>query len=110
MRFMCRGADIDGNVANFVETEQILTINRGDGIDIYSHMQIRGSIPFFWAQKPSIKYAPKTVLEANQQKDTLAFTKHMDQMMKEYGNVMMANLIDNKPGSGQQKLGVRFND
>ena len=30
MRFLIRGADVNGNVANFVETEEILYLNEGD--------------------------------------------------------------------------------
>jgi hypothetical protein len=35
-----------GNVANYVETEQIIT--RGDSYT--SFMQVRGSVPLFWEQ------------------------------------------------------------
>lgn len=45
--------DENGNVANFVETEQI--------IDVYGHtlsfVIIRGSIPIYWSQ-PGLKYRP----------------------------------------------------
>ena len=33
MRFLSRGTDKDGNVSNFAETEQILTIHQNEGFD-----------------------------------------------------------------------------
>lgn len=45
-RFFTRGVDDSGNVANFVETEQLLLFR-----DVaVSHVQIRGSAPLFWEQ------------------------------------------------------------
>lgn len=45
-RFFTRGVDDDGNVANYVETEQLLLFR-----DVaVSHVQVRGSIPLFWEQ------------------------------------------------------------
>jgi hypothetical protein len=49
-----RGADSEGNVANFVETEQIVT----HGDLRCSFVQVRGSIPIIWTQKPNLKYKP----------------------------------------------------
>lgn len=43
-RYLARGLDDEGNVANFVETEQILVYREL----IFSHVQIRGSVPLFW--------------------------------------------------------------
>ena len=45
-RFYARGIDDEGNVANFVETEQIIDL---DSL-VFTHLQIRGSIPAFFAQ------------------------------------------------------------
>ncbi|CAF1090830.1 unnamed protein product [Adineta ricciae] len=53
VRMHCRGIDEDGNVANYVETEQILRI----GSNIMSFVMIRGSAPFYWSQ-PGIRYRP----------------------------------------------------
>ena len=39
--------DDDGNVANFVETEQVLLLPNGS---YSSFVQIRGSVPVFWEQ------------------------------------------------------------
>lgn len=42
-----RGADPAGDVANFVETEQILETGSGE---VSSVVQLRGSIPLYWSQ------------------------------------------------------------
>jgi Phosphoinositide polyphosphatase (Sac family) len=42
-RYNCRGVDDDGNVANFVETEQIVITNNKN----FSYLQIRGSVPIY---------------------------------------------------------------
>jgi hypothetical protein len=49
LRYNSRGINDDGNVANFAETEQILVGGPGNN-SITSFVQIRGSIPLFWAQ------------------------------------------------------------
>jgi len=46
-RFISRGIDDNSNVANFVESELIITYEQ----HLYSFLQIRGSIPLFWEQK-----------------------------------------------------------
>ncbi len=53
VRMHCRGIDDDGNVANYVETEQILST----GTNIMSFIMIRGSVPIYWSQ-PGIRYRP----------------------------------------------------
>jgi hypothetical protein len=57
-RYHMRGADAQGYVANFVETEQLVLY---DGL-CSSFVQIRGSIPIIWNQRgKSLK--PKPVAE-----------------------------------------------
>jgi len=46
-RFISRGMDDNSNVANFVESELIISFDQ----HLYSFLQIRGSIPLFWEQK-----------------------------------------------------------
>lgn len=52
-RYKRRGIDEDGQVANYVETEQILSLRQHQ----IAFTQIRGSVPLFWSQ-PSMKYRP----------------------------------------------------
>lgn len=68
-RYFRRGIDHEGNVANFNETEQILLLERQTTLgtvrisaDDYaaklSFVQIRGSIPVFWAEVNTLRYKP----------------------------------------------------
>ena len=66
-RYNARGIDHEGNVANFVELEQLVLKHfvhdpplafEDDPnatvlgtTNVYSHIQIRGSMPFFWQQQ-----------------------------------------------------------
>jgi hypothetical protein len=57
VRYLRRGIDHEGNVANFVETEQIVyDINKSfDDKPVFSSFVIvRGSIPLFWTQDPNL--------------------------------------------------------
>ena len=96
-RYHCRGIDTEGNVANFVETEQIIFTSEGR---CASFLQIRGSIPFFWRQNVHIKYKPELeiVKDAPSEK---AFRKHRDNLLKRYGRVAIANLVDSRGGEAQ---------
>lgn len=45
-RYNARGVDTKGHVANFCETEQLVVV----GGYLFSHLQVRGSVPAFWKQ------------------------------------------------------------
>ncbi|XP_068625011.1 phosphatidylinositol-3-phosphatase SAC1 [Battus philenor] len=87
-RFFMRGVDAQGNVANFVETEQI--IERGG--EKSSFVQTRGSIPLYWSQYPNLKYKPAMVLAPEDH--VAAYTRHMRDQIQRYGNQVLVNLID----------------
>lgn len=55
-RFLRRGVNEKGKVANDVETEQVVSESTFEGqtIQISSIMQNRGSIPVFWSQETSL--------------------------------------------------------
>jgi hypothetical protein len=60
-RYFKRGIDEEGHVANFNETEQIVTVDSPGGEDTtarMSYVQIRGSIPLFWAEINNLRYMP----------------------------------------------------
>ena len=62
-RYIKRGSDEEGDVANFVEIEQILSSTTHD--KVFSFVQIRGSIPIFWSQPEAWKLKPEVVPERN---------------------------------------------
>ncbi|XP_067006317.1 phosphatidylinositol-3-phosphatase SAC1-B [Anabrus simplex] len=90
-RLFTRGVDMQGNVANFVETEQIMEYNG----DKSSFVQTRGSIPLFWNQLPNLKYKPKPRLNPNEN-HAEAFSRHFDTQIFNYGKQVLINLIDHR--------------
>ncbi|XP_055683117.1 phosphatidylinositol-3-phosphatase SAC1 [Lutzomyia longipalpis] len=90
-RLFCRGIDQDGNVANFVETEQIIEY-LGDKV---SFVQTRGSIPIYWRQTPNLRYKPPPEIIPDMDHMT-AFAKHMDSQLLHYGRQVLINLIDHR--------------
>src|SRR5216684_2607899 len=61
-RYFRRGIDHDGHVANFNETEQIATVpsltDQNKAATTLSFVQIRGSVPVFWAEISTLRYKP----------------------------------------------------
>ncbi|KAL1115043.1 hypothetical protein AAG570_007074, partial [Ranatra chinensis] len=92
-RLFTRGVDSAGNVANYVETEQIVETSH----DRASFVQTRGSIPLYWQQWPNLKYkpTPRLIDGENHQE---AFTRHFDSQILEYGRQVIVNLV-NQTGS-----------
>jgi len=90
-RLFCRGSDLNGNVANFVETEQIIEYKEMKS----SFIQIRGSIPLVWNQYPTLKYKPKPQLSQSHNQFEI-FKMHMNELQSIYGKVTLVNLINHK--------------
>lgn len=58
MRYKRRGVDKNGNVANYVETEQFIHVHN----HTLSFVQTRGSVPVFWSQV-GYRYNPRPRLD-----------------------------------------------
>lgn len=89
-RYNKRGVDEEGNVANFVETEQIVSAEDS----LSSFVQIRGSIPMYWSQTPTCRYKPD--IEIHSRDHETAMEKHYRELKSIYGEVSVACLIDQK--------------
>lgn len=87
-RLFSRGIDANGNVSNYVETEQLIEVNG----DRSSFVQTRGSIPLFWQQAPNLKYKPKPQLNPNEDHYT-ACIRHFDTQVFHYGKQILINLV-----------------
>lgn len=119
-RYLKRGVNEKGRVANDVETEQIVFEDLPDGfpVQISSVVQNRGSIPLFWSQetsrlniKPDIickywlisytivhfcEFYERTCLFSVSKKDQNyeATRLHFENLVKRYGNpIIILNLI-----------------
>ncbi len=117
LRYLRRGVDEDGNVANAVETEQMLcpsVVNQlagsqeadtGSSNKTYSFVQIRGSIPLFWTQSPfSLKPVP--VIQHSLELNFGALKAHFDRLRREYSSIQVVNLVE-KHGV-ESALGTMF--
>ena len=109
MRFLIRGADNNGNVANTVETEEIITFKDDEGnINIYSFIEIRGSIPLLWKQEPNMQLNPKIRPKDDFGANCEVFKLHIEELMDNYGRVCCVNLIDKK--KDQNIIGNYYNN
>ncbi|KAL3625263.1 hypothetical protein CASFOL_030717 [Castilleja foliolosa] len=95
-RYLKRGVNEKGRVANDVEIEQIVVEDVPEGVplQISSVVQNRGSIPLFWSQETSrLNLKPDIILSKRDQ--TYEATKlHFEHLVKRYGNpIIILNLI-----------------
>nr|KJB70967.1 hypothetical protein B456_011G097800 [Gossypium raimondii] len=88
-RMWRRGADSEGHVANFVETEQIIQINGFTS----SFVQVRGSIPFLWEQIVDLTYKPKFEIVRPEEAPQIA-ERHFLDLRKMYGSVLAVDLLN----------------
>ncbi|CAB1458037.1 unnamed protein product [Pleuronectes platessa] len=119
-RFNVRGTNDDGQVANFVETEQVIFLDDR----VSSFIQIRGSIPLFWEQpgiqKKSIKGvllhlnenrnlsgpdenphlvgSHRVKLSRGFEANAPAFERHFTALRRLYGKQVILNLLGSKEG------------
>lgn len=93
-RFNVRGVDDDGNVANFVETEQVIYL---DG-KVSSYILLRGSVPLFWEQ-PGINVGyHKIKMSRGAELSQPAYDRHVATVRKRYGKTVFVNLMGCKEG------------
>lgn len=94
LRYLRRGIDDEGNVANFVETEQILSsTDWSSKMPIRSFVQVRGSIPLYFSQSP-YSFKPVVVFHNSPQANEKAFEKHFADLEHQYGATQIALLVD----------------
>ncbi|KAF8473968.1 SacI homology domain-containing protein [Kalaharituber pfeilii] len=110
-RFLKRGANDLGYVANDVETEQIVsemlsTSFHAPGNKLYSnpnytsYVQHRGSIPLFWTQENNAA-TPKPPIECREFHGSL----HFDNMFQRYGTpVIVLNLVKSRERVARESI------
>ncbi|KAG4979140.1 hypothetical protein JHK85_033098 [Glycine max] len=96
IRYLKRGVNDRGRVANDVETEQIVLDEESGSCKgkMSSVVQMRGSIPLFWSQEAS-RFSPKPDIILQRYDPTYQATKlHFEDLAKRYGNpIIVLNLI-----------------
>ncbi|XP_020553629.1 phosphoinositide phosphatase SAC4-like isoform X2 [Sesamum indicum] len=95
-RYLKRGVNEKGRVANDVETEQILAedVPEGLSMQISSVVQNRGSIPLFWSQETSRLNLKPDIILSKRDQSYEATRLHFENLVKRYGNpIIILNLI-----------------
>ncbi|CAL5051555.1 unnamed protein product [Urochloa decumbens] len=93
-RYLKRGVNAEGRVANDVETEQIVYEDMLGPRQISSVVQNRGSIPLFWSQETSKLNLKPDIILHEKDKNYEATRLHFENLRKRYGNpIIILNLI-----------------
>uniref|UniRef100_A0A2P2MCG8 SAC domain-containing protein n=1 Tax=Rhizophora mucronata TaxID=61149 RepID=A0A2P2MCG8_RHIMU len=95
-RYLKRGVNEKGRVANDVETEQIVFEDVSDGfpMQICSVVQNRGSIPLFWSQETSRLNLKPDIILSKKDQNYEATRLHFENLVERYGNpIIILNLI-----------------
>ncbi|XP_049823594.1 phosphatidylinositide phosphatase SAC2 isoform X2 [Aethina tumida] len=95
-RYKRRGVNENGEVANYVETEQLIAYQTHE----VSFVQVRGSVPVYWSQ-PGYKYRPPPRIDRGESETNVAFEKHFTNEIQKYGPICAVNLIDQ---TGKEKI------
>ncbi|KRX75579.1 Phosphatidylinositide phosphatase SAC2 [Trichinella sp. T6] len=89
-RNLKRGMDSQGNCANYVETEQIVSAFG----HVSSFVLVRGSIPAFWSHTGKL-HEPRLEILATKAETMPAFKRHIEQQLAIYGApLVFVNLVD----------------
>jgi len=116
-RYLCRGIDEEGHVANFNETEQSIILNdstskgpnsfagdqgfanpkpaSGKETQVLAYVQTRGSVPVSWAEINTLHYTPKLQIRGVETAVD-ATKKHFDEQISTYGENYLVNLVNQK--------------
>ncbi|KAL4909898.1 hypothetical protein BDW74DRAFT_45380 [Aspergillus multicolor] len=106
LRYLRRGVDDNGNTANTVETEQILSVPDWDSShNIYSYLQLRGSIPLYFSQSP-YSFKPVPTLHHSPETNRFAFERHFRTISRRYGRIQAVSLIDKR--NPELKIGEQY--
>ncbi|XP_045150542.1 polyphosphoinositide phosphatase [Echinops telfairi] len=107
-RFLKRGANCEGDVANEVETEQILcdaSVMSFTAGSYSSYVQVRGSVPLSWSQDIStmMPKPPITLDQADPFARVAAL--HFDQMLQRFGSpLIILNLVKERERRKHERI------
>lgn len=117
-RYLTRGMDEQGHVANFNETEQVVVLNddsrgmggmgleegmqngkvngfQGQDMQVMSYVQTRGSVPVYWAEISTLRYTPDLQIRGVETAVGAA-KRHFDEQIQLYGDNYLVNLVNQK--------------
>lgn len=94
-RMWRRGANLEGDSANFIETEQLMEFED----HISSFLQVRGSIPLLWEQIVDLSYKPRLQI-INHEQTSKVVERHFNDILKRYGGCIVVDLTDKHGDEG----------
>ncbi|KAJ9559938.1 hypothetical protein OSB04_005098 [Centaurea solstitialis] len=106
-RYLKRGVNENGCVANDVETEQIVfeDVPEGCPVQISSIVQNRGSIPLFWSQETSRLNMKPDIVLSKEDHNYEATRLHFQNLFKRYGNpIIILNLVKTREKKPRESL------
>ena len=74
-----------------------------------SFVQIRGSLPFFWKQTPTLEYHVKPVIY-NHMDHEKPFNSHLEKLVHNYGAQILVNLINKQKTEGELQQKYRLDN
>lgn len=95
-RMWRRGANLAGDTANFIETEQLLEV---EGFRS-SLLQVRGSIPLLWEQIVDLSYKPRLRI-INHEQTFNVVERHFRDLLQRYRETVAVDLTDKHGDEGQ---------
>ncbi|XP_050912589.1 phosphoinositide phosphatase SAC8 isoform X2 [Lathyrus oleraceus] len=95
-RMWRRGANFEGDTANFIETEQLLETEDFS----FSFLQVRGSIPLLWEQIVDLSYKPHLRVISHEQTPNIV-ERHFHDLSQRYGEILAVDLTDKHGEEGQ---------
>ncbi|KAF5953607.1 hypothetical protein HYC85_006463 [Camellia sinensis] len=93
------GPNLEGDVANFIETEQLLEFEGS----MSSFLQIRGSIPLLWEQIVDLSYKPRLNIIDHEQTSKVV-ERHFHDIIERYGETVAVDLTDKHGDEGQLSM------
>ncbi|CAN1277067.1 Phosphoinositide phosphatase SAC8 [Linum perenne] len=94
-RMWRRGANLQGDTANSVESEQLLEVKGFRS----SLLQFRGSVPLLWEQIVDLSYKPRLRIIENEQTPRVV-ERHFHDLCQRYGDVLALDLTDKHGDEG----------
>lgn len=112
-RYLRRGINHEGYVANWVEVEQIVyrhTSSLGDNLPMMSSfVQVRGSIPFFWTQMPNpLQPKPDIIFDKVLNEQAVATRKHFARCFEKYGNPLVCLNLTKAQNNREETIAAEY--
>lgn len=95
-RMWRRGANLEGDAANFIETEQLVETKGFRS----SFLQVRGSIPLLWEQIVDLSYKPRLKI-INHEDTSKVVERHFHDLSQRYRESLALDLTDKHGDEGK---------